>query len=367
MKVRRVDTLEGFEALKPAWHAVATESGQTSPFLSHQWFGCCWRAAPPARRPELLVVEDGGSPVAMVPLVYGTGAMHGLPVRFLSLLNAPDTAFADWLIVGRPEPIIEAVMNDLTAKGDWDVMALNSLPASSPTFKALSTWLPGRYRWQRIGSIRSPYLTTTGTWEEFWASTSQRFKKTVRNVKNRLAKTGTVSIEEHRTVAPDSPVFADLLAVSARSWKAQRALAIANMPGMAQFFRELTAHASTQGWLRLWIMRRDGQPVATEYQLEADGRIHALRADIDASVPDDLSPGTHLSAEIIRTLFGRETVYEYDMGPGDNEYKSRWAGTSHELARLRIFRPGAYGALLHTVEARVVETVRRLRGQGLAA
>ena len=65
--------------------------------------------------------------------------------------------------------------------------------------------------------------------------------------------------------------------------------------------------------------------------------------------------------------FGRETVYEYDMGPGDNEYKSRWAGTSHELARLRIFRPGAYGALLHTVEARVVETVRRLRGQGLAA
>ena len=32
-----------------------------------------------------------------------------------------------------------------------------------------------------------------------------------------------------------------------------------------------------------------------------------------------------------------------------------------ELGRLRVFRPGLYGSLLHTVEARVLETVRRFR------
>jgi CelD/BcsL family acetyltransferase involved in cellulose biosynthesis len=365
VKVRRLDSLDGFEALAPVWHAVATESGQTSPFLSHEWFGCCWRAATPARRPEILLVEDSAGPVALVPLVHWSGALHGLPVRFVGMLNAPDTAFADWLIIGRPEPVIEAVMAELAARSDWDVMALNSLPASSLTLKALQGWLPGRYRWQPISPLRSPYLNTTGTWEEFWTGTSQRFKKTVRNVRNRLAKTGTISVEEHRAVAPDSLVFADLLGVSARSWKAQRALAIATMPGMVQFFRELTVHASARGWLRLWIMRLDGLPVATEYQLEADGRVHALRADFDAAMPDDLSPGTHLSAEIVRALFGRETVYEYDMGPGDDEYKSRWAGAAHDLGRLRVFRPGAYGTLLYTAEVRVVPTIRRLRGGGV--
>ncbi|HKF41788.1 MAG TPA: GNAT family N-acetyltransferase, partial [Thermoanaerobaculia bacterium] len=258
-------------------------------------------------------------------------------------------------------------MADFCSRSDWDVMSLSSLPAASATAKALPGWLAGRYRWQPLSPLHSPYLNTTGTWEQFWTSTSQRFKKTVRNVRNRLAKTGAISVEEHRSVTPDSAVFADLVAVSARSWKASQSVAIANMPGMAQFFRELTAHASAKGWLRLWIMRIDGLPVATEYQLEADGRVHALRADFDAAVPTDLSPGTHLSAEIIRTLFARETVYEYDMGPGDNDYKSRWARGAHELGRLRIFRPGMYGTLLHTVEARVLETVRRLRGQGAAA
>jgi CelD/BcsL family acetyltransferase involved in cellulose biosynthesis len=366
--VRRIDTLHAFEALAPVWNAVATESGQTSPFVSHEWLGCCWRAAVVAhRRPEVLLVEDSAGPVAVVPLVHWTGALHGLPVRFVGMLDAPDTAFADWIIVGRPEPVIEAVMTDLSARGDWDVLALKGLPTSSLTLKALQSWLPGRYRWQPTPSLRSPYLNTTGTWEEFWTGTSQRFKKTVRNVRNRLAKTGTVSVEEHRAVAPGSAVFADLLAVSARSWKAQRALAIANMPGMAQFFRELTVHASARGWLRLWIMRLDGLPVATEYQLEADGRVHALRADIDSAVPDDLSPGTYLSTEIVRALFGRETAYEYDMGPGDNEYKSRWACASHELGCLRVFRPGTYGTLLYTVESGALAAARRFRIQGVPA
>jgi CelD/BcsL family acetyltransferase involved in cellulose biosynthesis len=367
VKVRRIDSLAAFEALAPVWHAVATESEQTSPFLSHEWFGCCWRAAVPSRRPEVLLVEDAGGPVALIPLVHWSGDLHGLPTRFVGILNAPDTAFAEWLIVGRPDPVIEAIMADLVARGDWDVMALNSVPPASPTLKALHAWLPGRYRWQALPPVRSPYLNTTGTWEDFWKGTSQRFKKTVRNVRNRLTKTGTVTVEEHRVVAPDSAVFADLLGVSARSWKAERGLAIANMPGMVEFFQALTVHASVRGWLRLWIMRLDGLPVATEYQLESDGRVHALRADYDSAVPDELSPGTHLSAEIVRALIDREAVYEYDMGPGDNDYKSRWAGASHELGRLRIYRPGAYGAMLHTIEGRVLETVRRLRGQDLPA
>lgn len=364
MNVRRIDTVARFEAMEPVWHAVATESGQTSPFLSHEWFGCCWRAAGAALRPEILLVEDSAGPVAVVALVRWRGTLHGLPVRFVGMLNAPDTAFADWLVVGRPEPVIDAVMADLASRQDWDVLALNSLPAASLTLKALQGWLPGRYRWQQLPPLRSPYLNTTGTWEQFWAGTSQRFKKTVRNVRNRLVKAGKVSVEEHRAVALDSPELADVLAVSSRSWKAERGLAIATMPRMPEFFRDLTARASARGWLRLWIMRLDGRPVATEYQLEADGRVHALRGDFDAALPDDLSPGTHLTAEIVRALFARETVYEYDMGPGDNEYKSRWASTAHELERLRIFRPGGYGTLLHAVEARAVAGLGRLRSRG---
>ena len=361
MKVRRVVDLPAFQGLAGAWRELVGASGQASPFLAHDWFECCWRTAEPARRPEVLVVEDGAGPVAMVPLTAGLGRLHRLRVRTLAMLNAPDTPFVDWPMVGAAEPVVAAVLDHLAARRDWDVLALDGLPTSSPILKALQAALPERLRSQTSPGPASPYLPVTGSWEAFWSSTSQRFKKTLRSDRNRLERAGRVTIEEHRAVAPDSPVFAELLDVSRRSWKGPRGLAIATMPRMAEFFGELTRRATANGWLRLWVLRLDGRAVATEYQLEGAGRIHALRGDFDASLPGELSPGSCLSAEIVRQLFALDTVHEYDMGPGDNPYKARWAAATHETAALRAFRPGAYGAWLHAVGLRVVPALRRLR------
>lgn len=364
MKVRRIDSREGFAALAPVWADVARESGHTSPFLSHDWFACCWDLAAPSRRPEVLLVEDAAGPVALVPLVRWRGALHRTPVRFVGMLTAPDTPFADWLITGRPEPVVDAVLEELARSPDWDALEVNALPVESPTVKAVETCLPGRFGWQRRATLRSPHVTITGTWEAYWAAKSQRFKKTIRSVRNRLAKAGIVSIDEYRQVAPDSRVFAELLDVSGRSWKAQEGVAIATMPGMPEFFRALTDRARRRGWLRVWILRLDGRAVATEYQLEADGRVHALRADFDASLPEELSPGSHLSCEILRTLFGRDGVHEYDMGPGENPYKARWASGARETMHLRVFRRGFYGAMLRGLETQAVPALRRLLGRG---
>jgi len=360
MRVRRITSRPGFEALAADWIGLAREGGQSSPFLSHDWFACCWDAAPSSRRPEVLVVEDAAGPVAMVPLLRWRGALHRAPIRVLGMLTAPDTAFTDWLIAGRPEPVVEAVLGELQRSRDWDVLDLSALPVDSPTAKALEATLPGRFRWCRSPNVRSPHVSITGTWDEYWTGKSQRFKKTVRSIRNRLTKAGVVSIEEHRQVSPDSSVFAELVDVSRRSWKAGEGVAVATMPGMLGFFRSLTERASRHGWLHVWILRLDGRAVATEYQLEADGRVNALRADFDASLPEELSPGSHLSCEILRTLFGREGVHEYDMGPGENPYKARWASGARETIRFQVFRPGLYGAMVHELETRAVPALRRL-------
>ena len=69
MKTRRITDRAEFDALAPVWASVAAESGQTSPFHSHDWFACCWNVAIPDRQPEVLVVEDAAGPVGLVPLV----------------------------------------------------------------------------------------------------------------------------------------------------------------------------------------------------------------------------------------------------------------------------------------------------------
>jgi CelD/BcsL family acetyltransferase involved in cellulose biosynthesis len=360
LRVRRVERDADFRALAATWNDLAARSGQTSPFLSHDWFACCWPAVGPSRRPEVLVVEDAGHPVALVPLMRWRESRRGLPIRRLALLECPDTPFIDVLVAGDARPVMAALLDHLAERGDWDVASLQKLPAAAPTLKALEASLAGRFPWRRAEASLSPYLAIEGGWETFWKGTSQRFKKTSRNIQNRLERAGRVRIEEHTQVDPEGPLFSELVELTRRSWKADRGVAIATMPNMHGFFAELTRRASARGWLALWTLRLDDRLVAMEYQLRDGGRVNALRADFDLA-HREVSPGSALNFAIARALFERGGVHEYDMGPGLNEYKLRWATGNHEAVHLMIYRAGAYGRLLHSLDTVVFPAFRRLR------
>jgi CelD/BcsL family acetyltransferase involved in cellulose biosynthesis len=361
LRIRRIESEAEFAALADAWTDLAARSGQTSPFLSHDWFACCWPAVTPDRRPEVVVVEDGGHLVAALPLMWWKERRRGMPVRRVALLECPDTPFIDVLVGGPARPIAAALVEHLAARRDWDVASLQKLPPTSPMLKELeAAALPGRLPWRRAEASLSPYLAIAGDWEAFWKGTSQRFKKTCRNVQNRLERAGRVLIEEHVQVDPDGALFTELVELSRRSWKGDRGVAIATMPNMHAFFAALTRRATARGWLLLWTLRLDGRLVAMEYQLRHDGRVNALRADFDPALRE-VSPGSALNFSIARALFGRPGVHEYDMGPGLNDYKLRWASGKHEAAHLMIYRPTPYGRLLHLLDTRVRPVVRRVR------
>lgn len=360
MRVRRVTTLREFDALAPLWREVTQEAGQESPFLSHDWFACCWRTAGVHRRREVWLVEDAAGPVAFVPLARWKAKVHGLPAQVVGFLDAPDTPFVDFAIGRGREEVIATFLDQLHAHRDWDVLTIPKLPADSRTFKAMEVALPANFRWRVASRELSPYITIDRTWESFYRGRTQRFRKTCRNIENRLERRGTLTVEEHRRVHPADDTFADAMQVSLRSWKAPRARSMATMEGMPRFFQELTERASANGWLHLWILRLDGRAIATEYHVGANGTLHALRADYDSTL-SELSPGAYLNIHIVRELFERGDVQEYDMGPGANEYKLRWATGAHETLTLDVYAPTAYGRLLHAIQTRVVPLARRWR------
>jgi CelD/BcsL family acetyltransferase involved in cellulose biosynthesis len=357
MVVRSVTSLRQFDGLASAWRGVSQAGGVDSPFLSHDWFACCWRTAGPDRRRELWVAEDVTGPVAFLPLTRVRTRAWGLPVRLLSFLECPDTPFVDIPTARRAEEVIPEFLGALGQTGAWDVLSFRKLPPESATLKALRT---DRWLWREGRPEASPCVEISGTWEDYLRQRSQRFRKTCRNIENRLEKSGTVTVEEHREVDPDGRIFSEVMNVSLESWKGPRGLAMVNMPGASRFFREFTRRASANGWLRLWILRVDGRAVATEYQVRSNGSLYALRADFDAGV-EGLSPGTALNLRIIRTLFERQDIHEYNMGPGANPYKLRWATSSRETHSIHVYAPTHYGRMLYGLETRVLPALRRMR------
>ena len=352
LRIRRIDQAQDFMSLAPLWAQLAGKSGQLSPFLSFDWFWCCWHGVWPQCRPEILVIEEAGSPVAIIPLMHWRAWCRGLPVRYIGFLDCPSSPLVDVLTVAEHDRVIETLLDHLVGRSDWDTACLQKLPVNSPTLKALESLLPERFPWHRAGHVLYPYLAIDGDWERFYGAADLSLQETHRRVQAQLKRAGGVHIEEHRTVDLQSALFLEMLDIISRRGKTDRDLGIAPMRRTREFFCELTRRACKNGWLSLWSLRLDGHVLAIEYQLRANGKIQTLWAWDDA-VNRDFLPGRALHLAILQSLFEGGRVYEYSVGPAVRGDCLWWATGHHETVHLQIYRTGIYSGMLHRLETAV--------------
>lgn len=351
MNIRAVTSLWEFDALAPAWKALTAHSGQTSPLASHDWFACCWRTAGPDRRREVWVVEDTAGAAAFLPFVHARLRVCGLPARRLSVLGAAQAPYVEFPAACPADDLGAALVRVLGERRDWDMASIGWLPTDSPLVKALTGALPERFpRWISRRTT-APFVTIAGTWEEFVRRRPGAVVGAWHAAEEHLQRRGAVSIEEHRQVDPEGPIFQDLLEV--------QVTALAPMQGPLRFLRELTRRASANGWLHLWILRLGGRAVAAEYQIGANGTLHALRADHDRTL-GGLPAEAYLSMRVARALFERGGVHEYDL-PRGAAGAAALASDRRELVTLDFYAPTALGRLLHALESRLVPVGRRWR------
>ena len=122
--------------------------------------------------------------------------------------------------------------------------------------------------------------------------------------------------------------------IYAESWKPEE--------GSPDFLRTFARAEGDAGRLRLGIARADGNPVAAQmWTVEAGTAfIHKL-AYREAARP--LSPGSVLTAALMRHEIDVDRVDLVDFGTGDDPYKRDWMESTRPRYRLDMFRPLAPG------------------------
>lgn len=113
--------------------------------------------------------------------------------------------------------------------------------------------------------------------------------------------------------------IADYEAVRARSWKP-----LEPFPDFDRFLLRATASV---GQARLGILRdsASGEAVAAQYWVTGCGRAYLLKL-CHLETMRSASPGTALTAMMIRALLEADAVTELDFGRGDDPYKQLWVG-----------------------------------------
>jgi CelD/BcsL family acetyltransferase involved in cellulose biosynthesis len=361
LMVSEIRDLASFEALATRWDSCVAEDPEGGFFSSHAWFSSCVNAFAADKQLRILVLSDGDRVIGIAPLWQQVLIRRGVRVRAMSFIDTPETQQTDFIVASDDrDGVIRSFLDFLLAPAAaaWDVLELTRWPETSPNVAPLRRELVRRgIHCAESTSALLPFIRITGSWEAFLQSKSSKFRKTHRNVVNRLERLAGVRVV--RLSQPsDVPLFETLRDVSSRSWKHEEGISLSAETSRGRFFESVTrAAAKNNAWLG-WILEAEGRPIAMEYDLISNDVVHAIRSDFDGAY-DAHSPGAYLEHQVIKSVF--ELGYrEYNAGPGLAPYKLRWTDQSRRNLALTVYNRTLKARALGGLETLIVPAARRV-------
>ncbi len=189
-------------------------------------------------------------------------------------------------------------------------------------------------------------------WQAYLAARQGALRETIRRRLRRAERDNRVTV---RIVQHPEEIEAGIAAyedVYARSWKE---------PEPFPLFNAALMRVGVQAkWLRLGILRVDDRPVAVQLWAVEHGVATVLKLAHDEAYKA-MSPGTVLTAWMLRHLLDAEHVSEIDFGRGDDGYKQGWANQRRQRIGLVLVNPFRPAGLMLLARHGLGRVRRRLR------
>ncbi|MCW3476882.1 GNAT family N-acetyltransferase [Rhodovastum sp. RN2-1] len=321
-----VEVFASLDAVPPDCAALLDAGSAAGFFATRAWWRTMQEAGlPEGAAPRFLLCRDSGAPAALLPMLALDGG------RTLQSLTNPYTClYRPVLPPGRDAAALHRAGAALGryCRG-WPAVRLDALDRDDAGLAALLAGM------RSAGIVTAPF-DHFGNWHEpvaglSWAQYLHTRHGALREtIRRKLRRAGEVA---HEVVADPGCLAAGIAAyedVYARSWKVPEPY--------PRFNAQMMRHAAELGALRLGILRAAGQPVAAQIWIVMNGQAAVLKLAHDEAFKA-LSPGTLLTALMIRDLLDQEHVAELDFGRGDDPYKQLWAGQRRQRVGVLLINP----------------------------
>lgn len=303
-----LEVFSDIDALPADCDGLLDGAARHSFFLGRAWWRCMQHAGLPAgAEAQYVLCRLGGVPAALLPLLR-----HGAATG--SLTNPYSCLYQPILAAGLDAPALMAVGAGLARFcRAHAALRLDGLPADMDSLAPLLAGL-------RRGGIRAESFAAYGNWrqtvaglgwEAYLAGRPGELRTTIAR-KLRRSETAWRIVDGAAGLEAGIATYG---AVYARSWK--------QAEPYPDFCAEMMRRAAAAGALRLGILEAAGTPVAVQIWIVANGQACVVKLAHDAAAKA-LSPGTVLTALMIRHLLSHEAVTALDFGRGDDPYKALW-------------------------------------------
>jgi CelD/BcsL family acetyltransferase involved in cellulose biosynthesis len=361
-----------FAALQREWDELLQSSDSDGLFLTWEWLFTWWKHLAGDRQLSILAVRCDGELAALAPCALRRPSLfHRRPLPVLEFLGS-GLVGSDYLDVivrrGREPEVRQALASWLAGKRP--MLHWTQLKRAVSQAAGVVSALAGN-GWGVVEAVTNicPFIPLAGrSWESYLATLGAEHRYNFNRKWKRLNRDYTVQFDRVSTQAQCRESIDLVIAQHNSRWRDRGGSDAFHAPGLVEFHREFSQIALDRDWLRLYVLRLDGQPAACLYGFLYRRTFYFYQSGFDAAY-EKHSVGLVAMGLAIKSAT-EEGAEEYDLLHGNEAYKSHWSCHSRELSRLEAYPPRALGWICRSsveLERAARRIARRLLSKGAPA
>ena len=354
LQARLVSTVEELASLEPAWSALCADLPDADVFSLPGWHRAWWATMGVTARPAVLVAEDDGQVVGLLPLALRRGGARDAFCRVLEFSGSTQADVHDLVAQpGREEDVLETVREPFAAlAADVDVVRLQGIPEGSP----LLAWAPLSSDGVRTMVERLPALTV-GTLDEMARHWTKSHRGDVGRQTRRLEALGTLALERFSDREAARSVLGDFLAVHTAGWRARSPRVSRRNAALHGFFERLIDELWDEGRVHFSTLTLDGAPISYHYGFLYRGRFYWYKPAYLREY-QTYSPGKVHVAKLLAEG-AAEGWHTFDFLAGAEAYKYEWSDSERRVVGVELRRSTVLGITGGWLSSRRLRTMER--------
>jgi CelD/BcsL family acetyltransferase involved in cellulose biosynthesis len=356
--------------LRAEWNELFQRANAENIFLSFGWMSTWWKHFGKGQLAVIAVRDSAGVLIAVAPF-YIARSSAALGTRRLGFL-ADDHVGSDYLNVLADARCGVAAMEEIARilfahRRLWDYIELCDA-ADSPLMAALSqALLSGGMRVFETTRRVCRYIALPPTFEKYLAGISSSLRANYRRRWRALQSEHQAECLAISEVGELEQNFPALIALHRMRFEQRETDSAFLAPHVPDFHLEVMRDLARQGFVRLFVLKAGGEPVAALYGFSVGRTFQFYQCGMHPGWVR-FGLGQVLIGNAIEQSIATGHV-TFDFLRGDESYKTRWADCAHENTTLRFFsrRPASTAARCSLrISIALFTTARNIRARLLA-
>jgi hypothetical protein len=262
------------------------------------------------------------------------------------------------LILGEKEAeCFKLFLNYFKEQNDWDFIYMYDVPETSPIPNILEKMSKSPLKFEIKKGVMCPYITLPTSMDVFLEELDGKLRKNLKRcIKNLEKDCGKIELKKYDDFGSIKEAMEVFFKLHQKRWKSKQMSGVFSKQIIRDFYIDIAQSFDFNGWLALYFLTINGEPIAAHYCFEYAGKLYFALSGFDLSYYR-YSVGNLLTLKIVERCIMRK-LREFDFMKGNEPYKSRWTKEYRQNLNIRFGNNQKLTSKLYDLGIKTIKKVK---------